>query len=454
MKILTLEEQRRRLCNLRFAQQQVKKAVKTHRIRDYLPAQVTYNLGSYPVRFSIMPTEYDENLIRSLSEKGVQLIQIHEEWNDSIRHLGADKFSSHDPRGMHAFIDLCHKHNIKVIPYISSGFFDDRDPDFRPEFAKYELNLNQEYYRYRLCSLESPEWSSYLYEKVHRILDTYDFDGLYNDMGYDELAYRTWHCDSEAERQRAIGESYNPCAEDMLARLYELAKGQGKLIKVHLSGATPPPFKEKIYDYLWVGESVKNPDVLRNTASFEPYVVPCPDFMATEAKSFERFFALFLPMMQFPLRADGRPITAAGKFSVPGVEYASDTVATHWKEMEKYAAEHPDGPHCYSEWSSIPDDVNYRERWFDYLALYKPMVQEGTVAYVDVREAAFLKQQPGSGVSMSLFAGDELYLCVGNTGSTPEQLVFCQDWVDRETGEKLHQTTLQPDKVRFFRLDL
>jgi len=264
MKILTPEEQRRRLCNLQFAQQQVKKAVKTHRIRDYLPAQVTYNLGSYPTRFSIMPTEYDENLIRSLAERGVQLIQIHEEWNDSIRHLGADKFSSHDPKGMQAFLDLCHRNGIKVIPYISTGYFDERDPDFRPEFSKYNLNLNQEYYRYRMCSLESPEWCSYLYEKVSRIFDTYDFDGLYNDMGYDEIS--ALKCPREWDSFQANAACYNPCAEDFLARLYELMKSRGKLMKIHHTGALAPPFGEKIYDYLWVGESVKDTRVLRRTA--------------------------------------------------------------------------------------------------------------------------------------------------------------------------------------------
>lgn len=51
---------------------------------------------------------------------------MHEEWNDGIRKLGADKFSSHDPEGMKAFIRLCHDFGIKVIPYVSTGFFDVR----------------------------------------------------------------------------------------------------------------------------------------------------------------------------------------------------------------------------------------------------------------------------------------------------------------------------------------
>ena len=126
MKQLTLAEQRKRMDNLRYGAEHVREALRTHRVHDYHPGQVIYNLGEYPARFSIRPTEYDEQLIRSLAEKGVELIQVHEEWNDAIHVLGADKYSSHDPEGMRAFIDLCHSYGIKILPYMSSGFFDIR----------------------------------------------------------------------------------------------------------------------------------------------------------------------------------------------------------------------------------------------------------------------------------------------------------------------------------------
>ena len=70
-----------------------------------------------------------------MAENGVQLIQLHEEWNDAIRHLGADKYTSHDPKGLDSFIKLCHDFGIKVIPYISSGFIHEFDPDFKEEFT-------------------------------------------------------------------------------------------------------------------------------------------------------------------------------------------------------------------------------------------------------------------------------------------------------------------------------
>ena len=57
MKKLTLEEHRRRIENINSAEAENKKYFRRHRIRDYLPGQATYNLGDYPARFSITPTE-------------------------------------------------------------------------------------------------------------------------------------------------------------------------------------------------------------------------------------------------------------------------------------------------------------------------------------------------------------------------------------------------------------
>ena len=62
--------------------------MRRHRVHNYIPGQVIYNLGEYPAKFSIKPTEYDYNLLKKLSDSGAELIQIHEEWNDAIRHLG------------------------------------------------------------------------------------------------------------------------------------------------------------------------------------------------------------------------------------------------------------------------------------------------------------------------------------------------------------------------------
>ena len=97
MKELTLDQHRIRIENINSAELGNKAYQGRHRIRDYMPGQAVYNLGDYPAKFSIEPTEYDYNMLKDMAANGVEMIQIHEEWNDSIRRFGADKFSSHDP---------------------------------------------------------------------------------------------------------------------------------------------------------------------------------------------------------------------------------------------------------------------------------------------------------------------------------------------------------------------
>ena len=152
MKWLSLEEQRKRIDNINHAEKNNRKFLRRHRIRDYLPGQATYTLGDYPARFSIEPTEYDYNMLKDMAENGVELIQLHEEWNDAIRRFGADKFSSFDPQGLQKFVDLCHSFGIKVIAYASSGYFNEPDPDFREEFARKDTSQPRSF---RYCSIIS-----------------------------------------------------------------------------------------------------------------------------------------------------------------------------------------------------------------------------------------------------------------------------------------------------------
>jgi len=175
---LTAAQHRARLQNLLAAENAVHSCLGTHRIGRYLPGQVTYNLGEYPAPFSIRPTEYDDALLKSFAESGVELIQLHEEWNDSQRAFGADKFTSHDPEGLHAFIDLAHAHGIGVMLYTSTGFFEATDPDFQPVWDTTGAHLVEVYFDYAHCSPACPEWRAYLLPRLERILDDYDVDGL------------------------------------------------------------------------------------------------------------------------------------------------------------------------------------------------------------------------------------------------------------------------------------
>ena len=445
MKLLTLEQERTRLENIGYARKNVKEYMRRVRIHDYIPGQVIYNLGEYPATFSIKPTEYDYNRIKELAEMGVGLIQLHEEWNDAIRTLGADKFTSHDKEGLKEFIDLCHSFGIKIIPYFSTGFIDERDPDFKECFTRGKYSLNSSFFRYRMCDAGSADWTNFLTHKVAKILDEYEFDGLYNDMGYDGDAIMRI-----INRSKSLeGMPYDPYLEDLMVRFYTLVKERGGICKIHQNSSFCPPTIDKVYDYLWVGESVESMADLQKTVRFDPYVIVAPDYSYLDKKAANKVFAQALPFLQFLLRPDGRPVTGIERISVPGVDYLGNAPDCFWRQVAEYNKEHPDGPYVYSEWSSIPDDVDQRRKWAEYLKLYKPMVTEDSVCFLDITESTITQNQVSPDVHISLFINEEKYICMSNLGDKEETVAFAEDWIDRETGMLMREVKIQPDQVLF-----
>lgn len=447
LNILTCEQYKDRLSNIDYAEKNVIRCLRRVRIHDYIPGQVVYNLGEYPSKFSICPTEYDYELIKSLAEMGVGMIQLHEEWNDAIRIMGADKFSSHDPKGLKEFIDLCHHFNIKIIPYISSGFFDERDPDFREDFTRGRYCLNSSYYRYRMCFAGSPKWNEYIMTKLKILLDTYEFDGIYNDLGYDGddiLRQKTGVVSLDKQE-------YDPYLEDLLVRIYSLVKEQRGICKIHQNCSFCPKTKDKVYDYLWVGEAVESTEELLKAAEYDPYVIVAPDYSFMSEEKADKLFAQTLPFLQFLIRYDGRPIDGFERISVPGVDYIKKGERSFFEKVGAYNQCHPEGPYVYSEWSSIPDNPLHRKKWSEYLKLYKPMVSENSICFVDIKESAITKNNTPVDVHMSLFVNEEKYICISNTGSTKKSIIFNEMWSDCHTGEVLHDITLLPNDIRFLK---
>ena len=444
MKILTLEQQRERINNINHAEQTNRAYLRRHRIREYLPGQATYNLGDYPARFSIEPTEYDYNMLKDMAERGVELIQLHEEWNDAIRRFGADKFSSFDPKGLQKFVDLCHSFGIKVIAYASSGYFNEPDPDFQEEFANsVAYCINGMHFKYRACSHGSAEWRNYLLPRTFAVLDKYGFDGLYNDSGI-------------AADMRAKGKSMeicNPEVEDLLGMIYTEVKKRGGIYKLHCSGNNPAPAIDRVYDYLWIGESV-GVDGIGAGKNFPDYVVPCQDKVRINWDNPDYYFAKVIPFMQFPLLTTrGRPLM--GKRIGEDIPYYGNTeekLGNEYafnKRVGEYMKEHPDGPFVYSLWSAIPDDPLEYDRWSQYLALYKPMVEENSLAYIELRDCGDILSPLPQDVYASMFVNEKMYLAVSNLTDKAYMLVLKDNWRDRVTGKVSNSFTIEPGKISF-----
>ena len=442
MKRLTFEEFKKRSENIRFCEENAKNYRFRHRVRDYIPGQVFYHMGEYPVNSSFTPTEYDQKVLKELGDRGVGLIQIHSEWTDTERMLGTDKFTTYDPEGIKAFINLVHDCNLKIIPYFSSNYFEMKDPDYVPEMNNPRAKpLVEFYYQLAHCSSASPEWLSYMIPRVEKILDDFDFDGLFNDSGCTDL-----YLDNITRAH----------AEDMLYRLYNMVKVRGKIMRLHYSGDLGIPLDEKVYDYLSVGEAVRTYDRVGAYEGFvlsrdhKPYVLPMVDGRFINEDDADEQFANFIPFMQFPELKYGRPYTgiAYEKF---GHMFPNEPVTNQIKKLYDYYNANPEGPYAYTEWSSIPDNPKMKETWFKYLDLYKPMVEEGSVCHIDITETPLVKSKYDKNIIVSLFTNEELYMVVSNLSKEPYELNLSQVWTNRETGETKDTYIIEPNRMVFLK---
>ncbi len=454
MKYLTLEQHRARIENIQSAEKSNKKYFARHRIYNYLAGQVTYNLGDYPARFSIAPTEYDYTLLKQFADQGIGLVQVHEEWNDSIHHLGADKYSSHDPEGMRKFIDLCHDLGLKIIPYASTGMIDERDPDFKESFCRLESRLAQTYFNYRKCYAGSAEWRKFLLPRMVAILEDYGFDGLYNDMGYDGERFARY----EAIKRGSLDFTtpYDPELEDLLGMIYGEIKKRGGIYKLHRGHNDAPPTKDRVYDYLWIGESITDP-VIGSGKELMQYVVPCPDHGRAgvdKTNAGELPYIKTIPFMQFPLLTHGRP-RRGESIDVPGVEYFSKTGEKseydYNRRIREYNKTHPNGPFVLSGWSSVPPQEGEYETWSKYFALYRPMVEENTVAYIELRDCTDVLSAIPEKLYVSMFVNEEKYLVASNFTGSEQTVKLAVPWTNRQTGERKDQFILPNESILFLK---
>ena len=389
------------------------------------------------------------------------MIQVHEEWNDTIRRFGADKWSSCDHEGMLRFVELCHYFGIKIIPYCSSSYIHMFDPEYRNEFTRpgWGSGCVDMHYHYGLGWAGSEYWREFIIPRTFRIMDTYGFDGIFNDWGYlwDPAEFRAIPPDRRNYENEPL-EAYDPEAEDLIHIIYDGVKSRGGVYKLHIGGNSRAPVRGKYYDYLWVGEGRFDTECGAGKM-FEPYLVPCPDKPRVTNWGQNRFdadgyFARTIPFVQFPLLTHGRP-TRGECIDVPGVTQYNTTQPDHlyhyFEQVRDFSRNHPDGPYIYSEWSQIPDDPEDYPRWLRYLALYKPMVEDETVVHMELRDAEFILSDIPEQVYISLFTSHEEYLVASNITGSPYTLRLSGRWENRETGDVAEEFVIPPDRMIFLK---
>ncbi len=414
------EQHRQRLENIAYAQAHIRRAMRKHLITSYLAGQCCYNLGEYPCEKPWDPDAWDEQELDRLRDHGIRLIQVHEEWNDSQRLFGSHKLAALNPAGMRRFVEMVHRRGMKLIAYVSSGYFDRKDPDFRPEWATRD-DLREIYFQYAHCSPASPGWRAYFLQHLARLLDEYGFDGVYNDLGYVQPG--TIAPDARARDEvLAFEESpqHDGALEDLLGLIYAEVHRRGGVVKVHKGGASAPKTSIKVYDYLWVGEGGKDGDLLRKaTKNYEPYVVPCLDMSRAKVDREDDLYLNAIPYMQFPLLLAGRPFTGQ-RAVIPGIQYPPEEQCfwtRHCRAIWKHYQAHPDGPHSYGWWDSTPGRPHARSVHQQWLRRYLPMVEEGTWAWLEITDSDLWAGPLPTDVVASVFANQHFYLVLANYGT-------------------------------------
>ena len=255
-----------------------------------------------------------------------------------------------------------------------------------------------------------------------RILDDYGVDGIYNDLGYRQppdlsgqatgdqvLAFQ-----ENAENDGALG--------DLLTLIYAEVHRRGGVVKVHRGGSRCPNTGQKVYDYLWVGEGGRQGDRLREAVKdHPPYVVPCLDMSRARIANEDELYLHAIPYMQFPVLLAGRPFTGE-RAIIPGIEYPPEEKCfwtRHCRAIWKHYRAHPDGPHSFGWWDSVPGRPEARPTHARWLKQYLPLVDEGTWAWLEISDSNLFIEPPAKGVVASVFANHELYLVLANYGQAP-----------------------------------
>ncbi len=411
------EDHRQRLQNISRGTASIRHCLRQHLITQYLPAQCCYNLGEYPARRPWNPGAEDEQELDRLKNIGIQVIQVFDDWNDSLRLFGGDKFSAVNPAGYRRFLEMAHRRGMKVLTYTSTCFLQRSDPEFQQKWSRPGDYLEVGYWDMARCSPASPGWRAFVLKKFIQILDEYAGDGIYIDGGYLMNRHeRKRQMPLAADEIAAFKETptMDGAFADLLALIYAEVKQRGGIVKLHVDGADCPLTELKTYDYLWVGEGVRQADALRETIkNHPPYVVPCLDMGFTNLESADEPYLHSIPYLQFPVTMGGRIFTGE-RGMIPGVKYRDDFWLKRCRDAWKQYQSDPAKLYTYSAWDEVPGSAETRAHYARWLKQYLPLTETGTWAWLEIRDSTLFTTPLPAGVVASLFANRQLHLVLAN----------------------------------------
>jgi hypothetical protein len=107
---------------------------------------------------------------------------------------------------------------------------------------------------------------------------------------------------------------------------------------------------------------------------------------------------------------------------IPGIEYPPEERCfwtRHCRAIWKHYQAHPDGPHSYGWWDSVPGRPEARPTHARWLKQYRPLVEEGTWAWLEVSASNLFAQPLPPDVVASVLANRDFYVVLANYGRGP-----------------------------------
>lgn len=419
----TENDHRIRLLNIKLIENAVERVANTKLVTDYIQGQFIYPNKTFGT------IEEDEAMVKMLAENGIGLIQI---WEDMGTVDGKFHDNTHRmidgrmfvPQGERLeqtkrFIEIAHKYGVKVIPYTSTNFYWRTDETFE---AKWALPQDADLCHLAHCSGNSPGWRAVILRQYAALLDEIDYDGIYIDCGYiRNCDYRPSHkfyleTTTGAEDDiLAFKETpdYDGGMSDLLALIYGEVKSRGGILKLHKEGVDIIHGDEKLYDYLWVGEAVKDINYIRKSVKdYAPYVIPDYNF---DLENDDERYIFTIPYLQFPVVRNGKMGIGAPDVGFPDFE-----------------------------------------RQLKWLKLYRQMTVTGTRCYIDGEFSDIIKTFDKD-VVVTAYVNTDIYFAVASYGKETVKVQlkkhFTEVTPDGENDEVITgEITLEPRTMKILKL--
>src|SRR5512137_764162 len=104
----------------------------------------------------------------------------------------------------------------------------------------------------------------------------------------------------------------------------------------------------------------------------------------------------------------------------------------HCREIWRRYQANPNGPYSYGWWDSVPGRPEARPTHARWLRQYRPMVEEGTWAWLEIGESSLFTAPLPKDVVASVLANRAVYLVLANYGSAPADVATADAYVPTE----------------------